>query len=196
MYSLKVFTRSISTCALLVFAVSLAVITTSAQVVPSADRGGDRLWLDAEYSNINASFPYQSNQRLSGIGAFADFNWNTHLGVEADARFMPFGGFYGETESSYLAGPKFYYSRLGKFQPYAKGLIGVGRIHYPFDIGDATYLSIAPGAGTNYRIGHNWSLRGEYEYQMWLDSPGYANEPAHQIRPNGFQVGFAYRLLR
>lgn len=39
-------------------------------------------------------------------------------------------------------------------------------------------------------------LRIEYEYQMWPDSPGYANEPDHQLNPNGFHIGLACRVLR
>ena len=64
-----------------------------AQVVPSASRGSDTLWVGAEYSNFNAPFPYQSGQRLRGVGVLVDFNFDAHLGVEANARFLPFGGY-------------------------------------------------------------------------------------------------------
>jgi opacity protein-like surface antigen len=174
-------------------ALALAASIASAQVVPSAYRQAKSLWIGAEYSNVNASFPYQSNQRLSGIGVFADFNWNGHIGVEADARFLHFGNFYGETESSYLAGPRYLFPQWHHLQPYAKTLIGIGRIHYPFQIGDASYLAIAPGAGVNYRISHRWTVRGEYEYQLWPDSPGFSNRPSHELTPHGFHLGLAYR---
>jgi opacity protein-like surface antigen len=167
-----------------------------AQVVPSAFRGSDTLWAGAEYSNFNASFPYQSGQRLQGVGAFVDFNFNAHLGMEANARFLPFGGFQGETESSYLIGPKYRLRYLGRFQPYAQGFIGVGEINYPFNIGSANYFDIAPGGGVNYRLSTHLLLRAEYEYQFWLNSPGYSNQPDHQLRPNGMNVGVAYRLFR
>jgi hypothetical protein len=39
-------------------------------------------------------------------------------------------------------------------------------------------------------------LRAEYEYQMWPGSPNFTNEPAHELTPNGFHAGIAYRLLR
>jgi len=35
----------------------------------------------------------------------------------------------------------------------------------------------------------------EYEYQLWPGSPGYASEPKHELTPNGFQVGVAYRVF-
>ena len=100
------------------------------------------------------------------------------------------------TESSYLIGPRYRFRYLGRFQPHAQGLIGAGNIHYPFNIGNANYFDIAPGGGVNYRLSGHWLLRAEYEYQFWLNSPGYSNQPDHQLRPNGINAGVAYRLSR
>lgn len=166
------------------------------QVVPSATGPGRSLWAGAEYSNINASFPYESNQRLWGIGAFADYHVTAHIGVEGEARFVRFNSFYGETEDNYLAGPRYVVHSFGKFQPYAQCLAGLGKIQYPFLIGDGNYLAVAPGAGVNYRIGSRFTVRGAYEYQFWLNSPNFANEPAHHVTPNGFHVGVAFRVFR
>jgi opacity protein-like surface antigen len=171
-------------------------VPLQAQVAPSAYRTPRVLWVGGEYSNIRASFPYQSSQRLSGVGVFADFKMSGHVGLEGDARFLHFGGFEDSTESSYLIGPKGYFFARGRIQPYGKFLAGLGRIHYPFEIGDASYFALAPGAGAGYRLSGRWMLRGEYEYQMWLNSPGFANEPNHQLTPNGFHVGIAYRIFR
>jgi opacity protein-like surface antigen len=171
-------------------------VPAHAQVAPSAFRATQSLWVGAEYSNIRASFPYQSGQRLSGVGVFADFKWNGRIGLSGDARFLHFGGFENSTESSYLAGPKVYFLSRGRFQPYGKFLLGEGRIHYPFQIGDASYLALAPGIGSGYRVSHHWLLRAEYEYQIWYGSPDYANEPKHQLTPDGFHLGIAYRVFR
>jgi opacity protein-like surface antigen len=180
---------------LLALSAALLLLPAQAQVVPAAYNSPQSLWVGAEYSNITASFPYQSGQRLQGIGAFVDYNLNRHVGLEFDARFMPFGGFEGSTESSYLVGPRVFILERGRFRPYGKMLVGQGKIHYPFLIGDASYFALAPGAGTEFRLSHRWLLRAEYEYQMWLNSPGYANEPNHQLNPNGFHIGIAYKLL-
>jgi opacity protein-like surface antigen len=168
----------------------------SAQAAPSAFRNPDTLWAGAEYSNFEASFPYESGKRLQGVGAFVDFNFSPHFGVEGNVRFLPIGGFEGVTESSYLAGPRYRFRNFGRFQPYAQGLVGVGKIHYPFNVGDANYFAVAPGGGVNYRLGAHWLLRAGYEYQFWLNSPGYSNQPGHQLRPNGMSIGVAYRLFR
>jgi len=175
---------------------ALFVVPAHAQVVPAAYSSPRSLWVGAEYSNISASFPYQSDQRLQGGGAFVDYNLSRHLGLEFDARFLPSGGFQGSTESSYLVGPKGFFLERGRFRPYGKMLVGDGKIHYPFAIGDASYLALAPGAGASYRIDRRWMLRIDYEYQLWLNSPGYANEPNHVLTPNGFYLGFAYRVFR
>jgi opacity protein-like surface antigen len=183
-------------CWLVALAAGLFGGSARAQVVPSATGPGRSLWVGAEYSNIHASFPSDSNQRLWGIGGFADYHLSPHIAVEAEARFLRFNSFYCETEDNYLAGPRYTARRFGKLQPYAQFLVGLGKIQYPFQIGSGSYLALAPAAGANYRISRRWTLRGEYEYQLWPGSPDVANEPAHEIKPNGFHVGLAYRLFR
>jgi len=183
-------------CWMVAMAAVLTVSAVQAQVVPSATESGHALWVGGELSNIHAGFPYESNQRLSGIGAFADYHFTGHIGLEAEARFLRFNSFHGETEDNYLAGPRYMARNFGKLQPNAQCLVGIGRIQYPFSIGSGRYLALAPGAGANYRISRRWSLRGEYEYQIWPNSPNITGEPKHDITPNGFHVGIAFRLLR
>lgn len=188
--------REMRVLAVVLIGAALGSMSARAQVEPSAYRGSDTLWVGADFAYVNASFPYQSGQRLAGVGAYADFNFNTRLAVEASAHFVDFGGFESETESSYLVGPRYRFGRHGRFQPYAQGLFGVGNIHYPFSIGNAHYFDIAPGAGANYRLNSRWQVRAEYEYQIWMNSPGYANEPDHQLQPNGLHIGIAFRPFR
>lgn len=102
---------------------------------------------------------------------------------------MNLGGFEGSTESSYLAGPRIFVLSSSKLQLFGKGLVGVGRIHYPFQIGNANYLAIVPEGGVEYRLADHWMLRAEYEYQFWLNSPGYANLPDHPFAPDAFAPG-------
>jgi opacity protein-like surface antigen len=183
-------------CWMVALAASLFAISARAQVVPSGEEARRALWIGGEYSNIQAGFPYQSNQRLWGIGAFADYHLTPHFDAEAEVRFVRFNSFYGETEDNYLAGPRYLIERFGKIQPYAQCLVGFGKMQYPFNIGTGQYFALAPGGGANYRISHRWTLRGEYEFQLWPGSPNLANEPAHEIQPQGFHVGLAYRLVR
>jgi len=174
----------------------LLATAAQAQVVASATGPRHSLWLGAEYSNIQAGFPYDSNQRLWGIGAFADYHITSQIGVQGELRFLRFNSIYGETEDNYLAGPRYMVGRFGKLRPFAQCLAGIGRIQYPFQIGSGSYLAVAPGAGADYRIARRWSLTGEYEYQFWPGSTGVLGEPAHRIAPSGFHAGIAFRLLR
>jgi len=185
-----------SICRLTALAATLLPIAAQAQVVPSATRPSHDLWVGGEYANIHAGFPYGSNQRLWGVGAFAGYHIANRIDVQAELRFLRFNSYYGETEDSYLAGPRYKIGRFGKLQPYAQCLVGIGKIQYPFQIGSGSYLAAAPGAGANYRLARRWSLTGGYEYQFWPGSPNVAGEPAHPIAPSGFHAGVALRLLR
>lgn len=80
----------------LALAASLSAVAVFAQVVPSATGPGKAFWVGAEYSNFDASFPYQTNQRLTGYGIFADYFLSSHLGVEAEARFLTSNSYHGE----------------------------------------------------------------------------------------------------
>jgi opacity protein-like surface antigen len=177
--------------------VALAVLPrlAQAQAEPSGFEDRHSLWVGGECSYVSASFPYQSGQHIYGCGVFTNMRWTPHFDLEGNARWLPYGGFAGTTESSYVAGPRYIFRRFGKIQPYGKFLVGAGVIHYPYNIGDNTYFALAPGGGVNYRASRRLTFRAEYEYQVWINSPGFANEPGHTLKPNGFHVGLAYRLL-
>jgi hypothetical protein len=185
--------RILACCA--VALVALLPRPAQAQAVPSGFEERRSLWVGGQCSYVSASFPYQSERHVYGCGVFANMRWTPHLDLEGDARWLPFGGFAGTTESSYLAGPRYIFRRFGKIQPYGKFLVGRGLIHYPYGIGDGSYFALAPGAGVNYRASRRLTFRAEYEYQVWINSPGFVNEPAHSLRPNGFNIGVTYRLL-
>jgi opacity protein-like surface antigen len=165
----------------------------SSQVVPAARGASDNIWAGAEYSSFLPDFG--PSQRITGVGAFVDWNKTPRLGVEAEVRFLRFGGFSGESQDSYLAGPKITLLRRGRLVPYAKFLLGIGQNDFPFKIGTGKYLALAPGGGLDYRFSHRLALRGEYEYQLWPSAPGVKGYPSNGMKPNGFSVGFAYRLF-
>jgi opacity protein-like surface antigen len=182
--------------ALATLSAAFCLASASAQVVPAGYEPAHSIWVGAEYSNFGASFPYQSHQRLQGAGVFCDYHIGHWLWLEGEANFLPFGGFADSTESSYLAGPRVTGFRRKKLQPFVKPLVGVGVIHYPYVIGDAHYFAFAPAGGLDYRLRDRWMVRVDYEYQFWPRSPGYADVPSHELTPNGFHLGVAYRIFR
>ena len=188
--------RALYRLSLFIAVVWFAGVSAHAQAEPSAYRYEGALFGGVEYSNYHASFPYASGIRMSGIGGFADWNFvGGHIGVEGAARFLRWGGFYDTNESSYLAGPRYLFPSWHRLQPYGKVLVGLGRINYPFQIGSASYFAVAPGGGVNYRFSSRWTVRADYEFQWWLNSPGYANQPNHGFTPNGVSIGVAYRFF-
>jgi hypothetical protein len=66
-----------------------------------------------------------------------------------------------------MAGPR--YSRYyGRFQPYVKGLVGIGQFNYPYNLAKETGLVVAPGGGVDYRLTNRIRWRAaDFEYQIW-----------------------------
>jgi opacity protein-like surface antigen len=180
--------------AALIAALLLMAAMAQAQTVPDAWGAGESLWVGAEYVNLQAGFPAGSSVRLSGIGAYGNFNWNHHFGLEARATFLNFGQWHGETEQNYLAGPRYTFLRRNRLRPYASFDAGLVKIQYPFKMGTGTSFAIAPGGGVEYRLNRRFSVHGSYEYQMLFNSPNFTNEPHFGIRPQGFWGGLAYRI--
>lgn len=166
----------------------------SSQVVPAARGRSSNIWTGAEYSSFLPDFG--PSQRITGIGAYVDWNLTPRMGIEGEARFLRFGGFSGESQDDYQAGPRVTLLRRGRLAPYAKVLVGIAQNDFPFKIGTGRYLALAPGGGLDYRLSLRCEIRAEYEYQLWPSAPGVSGEPSNGMKPNGFSVGFAYRLLR
>ena len=180
--------------ALLSAAACLATSLAGAQAVYAGFQPTHSIWVGAECSWFSASFPYQSGQRVEGCGGFANLRWTSHIDIEGNVRWLPWNDYPQTSERTLLAGPRYIFRRFGKFEPYGKFLVGDGTIHYPYKIGTDSYFALAPGGGVNYRLSRRLTVRAEYEYQIWLNSPGFTNEPKHALHPNGLNVGFAYKV--
>lgn len=167
-----------------------------AQSRESADAGPQSLWVGGEFSNMQVGFPYESNWRMSGIGAFALFNWNHSIGAQVETDFLRFHSFYGENQMSFLAGPRYTFLHSSKWRPFAQFSIGDVRTRYPFDIGTGNSFALAPAGGLDYNLRPRWAIHTQYEYQFLLNSPDFTDEPHFGMRPNGIQIGISYRLFR
>ncbi len=134
------------------------------QVVPSADAGGSRLTVGA----TAAGYALQYGQRkMLGVAAIADIDTKRRIGLEGEAQWLVFHQTASVHTATYLIGPR-YHMTFGRFQPYAKGLVGFGRFYYPYDFGQDTDLVIAPGGGIDFRLTNRLRLRlADFEYQFW-----------------------------
>ena len=180
--------------ALLAAAACMGASLASAQAVYAGYKANRSIWAGAEGSYFSASFPYQSGIHVQGYGFFANLRLSYHMDIEGDARWLPWNDYPQTSERTLLIGPRYIIHRFGKFEPYAKFLVGDGNIKYPYAVGSDSYFTLAPGGGVNFRLSRRFTVRAEYEYQIWLNSPGFTNVPGHALHPNGINVGAAYRV--
>lgn len=170
---------------------SLFASKADAQIAPSA-RGGDAsLRVGATFSLYHPD--YISN-RVYGGGVYVDFDLNRRWGIEAAGRWLRFHDEVDLSEDHYQIGPKVNLPKVWRFNPYAKGLVGVGKFTFPskygYVIGNGNYLTYGGGAGLDYRVNHKWTVRAlDFEYQHWPEFTTGA------INPYGINVGVSYRVF-
>ena len=165
-----------------------------AQAAASAKGSGQSIWAGASFLNMNPAFPNGTDVRMNGFGFYGEFDWSHHVAVEASADFLRLNSYYGETQSAYLAGPKYIFLRSNKWRPYARLGVGAVRVHFPFALGDGSYFTLAPAGGLEYRLDRHWAARAECQQRFLLNSPNFSGEPQFGIHPGGFQFGVSYRL--
>lgn len=175
-------------------ALTLPGLLARGQTVESARNGGASLWAGGEFSNMEAGFPVDNSTRISGIGAVGLYRWNHSLGLVGEINFLRFQGFEGETETSFLGGPRYTFLHSIRWRPYAQLTLGDTKIHYPFELGTGRSFTIAPAGGLSYELSRHWLFQAQYEYQILTNSPNFTDEPHFGIHPQGFQIGVLYRI--
>jgi hypothetical protein len=82
--------------------------------------------------------------------------------------------------------------------PYAKALVGLGRMDFEDNNAWGRYAALAYGGGIDFRLTKRFIARGDFEYQQWLGWPnlppgsGVANTA---FLPYGASVGVGYRVF-
>jgi hypothetical protein len=137
---------------------------TFCQTVPEGDVGGTRLTVGAMATGYDLQY---GPRKMLGIAAIADIDTERRIGFEGEAQWLMFNQTGNVHTTTYLAGPR-YHLTYGRFQPYAKGLIGLGEFYYPYNLGRDNDFVIAPGAGLDFRITRKIRWRvADFEYQYW-----------------------------
>jgi hypothetical protein len=121
----------------------MAVVGVHAQAVHAGVQQAD-LIAGVEGSNFTPDF---APNRMTGVGFHVDADWRGGVGAEAKMRFLEWGSFYGEKQSTYLIGPRGFFLPNSRWRPYGKFLFGAGRMTFPFSIGQGSYFVLAPGGG-------------------------------------------------
>ena len=157
-----------------------------AQVAPSAYRGGERLNVGGTFSAYHLDY---GSRNLLGASAFVDANLNYHLGLEAEVRWLELHQQQSVHDETYLIGPRYAFNTIGRWQPYAKVLVGNGQFNFPYSYAHGGYLVLAPGGGLDFRIGHRFHVRAiDFEYQDW---PGFTGGSFSSV---GLSSGLEYRI--
>ena len=168
----------------LAFAFLLGGATTLySQALPTASRTADAQ-IGIGYTLAKPDYVQRNFQ---GFSAYADLDFNLHLGVEAE--FHQVYSTYGDRsfERTYEIGGR-YFRTYGSLVPYVKVMVGRGDFNYPFSQTELSYNMFAGGAGADYKIGPYLRVRGEYEFQKW------ASFPNGGFTPQLITVGVAYHF--
>ena len=186
---------------LLSFALMLfsgAVSTSQAQKLPTATKlldiqaGGDFVYGKSDYGS-----------NLRGYGFYGTVDFRQHFGLMLDFHQANEGGtLYGTVsnpiyERTYEVGGR-YVRHYGRFDPYAKVMIGRGVFNGPPSPFNPTegasfnlaYNMLAIGGGVDYKLKRYLNIRGDYEYQVWKSGPGIVNG----LTPQLASVGVAYHF--
>lgn len=174
-----------------VFGVLLTATAAYAQVARSVTGGGGTVWAGGEFSRFASDY----GGSVEGPGVIFDFNATQKIGVVGEARWMHWRGNAGQTHSDYLVGGKYRFYRWHRFDFDAKLLLGGVWIRFPGDIGSGSYFAYAPGGFVDYRLTRNFTIRGDYEYQLLPSAPNIPGQPNNGLTPHGFSVGVEYRVF-
>jgi opacity protein-like surface antigen len=173
--------------------ITLATLPVFAQVAPAVKVGGLPLGVGAGVSDYSLDFG--PGRRMIGVSAWADYNLFHGLGIEAEGTsiFANKPDVLTRMKQNTIKGGAIYRARpFFGIRPYAKGLVGLGRIDFPSRnplYTHDTFTMYAAGGGAEYRIWKTLFARGDYEYEFWPKVLG-----PHTLNPNGYTIGATYYL--
>ncbi len=156
------------------------------QSVESANAGGVSVWVGAGISDYYLQYGGVTNL---GITGFVDADSIRRWGIEAEGRWLDYHETANIHAETYLAGPR-YHVNIGRFQPYVKGLAGLGSFNFPYNYAHGRYFVVAPGGGADYFLTRRLTVRADFEYQIW---PQFTFGSMSAV---GGSVGIRYRIFR
>ena len=156
------------------------------QRAESASIGGHALWVGTGFSGYYLG--YGSFENL-GVTAYVDADLTRSLGLEGEGRWLRFHQTNDIHADTYLGGARYHFN-FGRYQPYVKGLAGLGLFNFAYNYAHGSYFVVAPGGGVDYRLSPKWSMRVDGEYQYWPLFTFGAMSSA------GVTVGIRYLVLR
>jgi len=191
-----------SLTALLSVLLAAATLAAHAQVVPSAyarglsiTAGGEASAFQPDYAGFGV--PQSSSTYLYSVGAYVDVRFNPWVQIEAEGRWLRFNQVDGIYENNYLIGPRLpiYKLHFWRATPYAKVLIGYGKLNFENGNGWGRYTALAYGGGLDVKLSNRIDLRlPDFEYQQWPQWSEGTNT-TYTLMPYGISVGVSYKVL-
>lgn len=169
--------------------VVLALFASSAaeaQSRESATAGRTFVWVGGGVSDYYLQY---GGSKIVGVTGFVDADTRRKLGIEAEGRWLDFRQTHNVHAETYLAGPRYHFN-VNRFQPYVKGLAGLGKFNFPYNYATGKYFVIGAGGGADYFITPRLSVRGDFEYQYWPQFTFGA------MSAGGVSVNLRYLILR
>ena len=166
-----------------------ATITASAQVTEAGYGSRLKLYAGTEGSMFQPDYAGRrvaeaGPQALYGVGGYVDADFTRWIQIEAEGRWLPFNQYKGNSESTYMIGPRVPIIEYKRFKPYGKFLIGIGGGNFL----SGKVAGIAYGGGLEYRLSKKFTLRAfDFEYQNWYGGTS--------LKPYGGSAGISYRLF-
>jgi hypothetical protein len=151
--------------ALLVLAILCAVPRLAlAQVQAAGDKGG----FIVSVGGMGSGYSIQYGQRkMAGITAFVDADTIRHFGIEAEGRWLEFHQTANVHAETFSVGGRYHFD-VGRFAPYAKGLVGFGDFNFPYNYAYGRYLVVTAGGGMDFHWTRRITVRAvDFEYQDW-----------------------------
>ncbi len=137
---------------------------TQAQVEPAGDQGG----LIVSAGAMGSGYYIQYGQRrMAGVTAFIDADTRRRFGIEAEGRWMEYFQTADVHDETYSIGGRYHF-HVGRFAPYAKGLVGLGEFNFPYNYAYGHYLVVTAGGGLDFHWTRRVTIRAaDFEYQDW-----------------------------
>ena len=186
-------TRSGRGIALAIFSICLIIFVALlpgrcafGQVAESANIGGHSVWVGTGVSGYHLGYGSVNNL---GVSAYVDADSIRRLGLEGEGRWLRIHQTNDIHADTYLAGPRYHFN-VGRYQPYIKGMAGLGLFNFTYNYAHGSYFVVGGGGGIDYRLSPRWSARVDGEYQYWPQFTFGAMSSA------GLTVGIRYLVLR
>lgn len=135
-----------------------------AQSVYEGDQGG--LKISAGSSGSGAYLQY-GQRKMLGLSAIVDVDTKRRIGVEAEGHWLEYHQTADVHVETYSVGGRYHFD-VGRFQPYAKGLAGVGDFNFPYNYAQGRYLVLTAGGGLDFHWTNRIYVRAaDVEFQDW-----------------------------